>query len=80
VNLALRQGGYIFIPYSWQNGNPFPGTVRIAAFDCTGTFVRSFDLTGARYVYAMAIDGNGNITYYGQANASVTVNWSTLRF
>jgi hypothetical protein len=82
LNAALVQGGYTYIPYSlgFIPSSSWPGSILIVTFDSNNNAVRSIQLSGARYIYSVTMDGNGNITYNGQGGQHIVINWSDLRF
>jgi hypothetical protein len=82
-NMALVQGGYIFIPYSYQSNNPAVYTVSIIGFDCTGVTKKTITKDGVRYLYKTEIYITGTspwIMYTGQADNEVIIDWASLTF
>jgi hypothetical protein len=77
ANLALRQGGYLFVPYGDPNDNGF--TIIVRTFDSTGAFVKDTAVSGTRYIWAVSVNSTtGVITYTGQSGGTASVSWPAL--
>ncbi len=75
--LALRQGGYTFIPYGKRDDNG--STVCIRVFDSQSVLYKDVFLTGARYIWSVSVDQlSGIITWTGQSGGTVSIYWPNL--
>ncbi|NVO11907.1 MAG: hypothetical protein HXX16_18260, partial [Bacteroidales bacterium] len=51
----------------------------IVAYDASGKVCTTWEKPGARYVYKITVDNTAKtVTFWGQANQSVTMTWAEL--
>jgi len=73
---VLREGGFTFVPYSWDTNNDIQ--VVLVCFNSSGAEVTQWTIPGTRYVWSMT-ESLGIVTIFGQAGATVTIAWATIK-
>lgn len=73
---VVRWKGITYWAHNYQDNR---ASFAVVGYDASGGYVGGIERPGARYVWNITIDeGARTITIFGQANHSVTVDWSDL--
>ncbi len=73
---VLKMNGYTYWAYS-DNDNM--GTMAIVAYDAAGAVAGQWTKNGARYLWQIILDTNGQtVAFVGQGSAAIVVPWSEI--